>query len=33
MQQMKKLGPFNKLIEMIPGVNIKELQGVDLSSK
>lgn len=32
MQQMKKLGPLNKLIEMIPGVNTKELQGVDLSS-
>ncbi|MBC2578945.1 signal recognition particle protein [Clostridium sp. DJ247] len=31
MQQMKKLGPLNKLIEMIPGVNTKELQGVDLS--
>lgn len=31
MQQMKKLGPINKLIEMIPGVNTKELQGVDLS--
>jgi signal recognition particle subunit SRP54 len=32
MQQMKKLGPLNKLIEMMPGVNTKELQGVDLSS-
>jgi signal recognition particle subunit SRP54 len=31
MQQMKKLGPLNKLIEMMPGVNKKELQGVDLS--
>lgn len=31
MQQMKKLGPLNKLIEMMPGVNTKELQGVDLS--
>jgi len=31
MQQMKKLGPLNKLVEMMPGVNKKELQGVDLS--
>lgn len=31
MQQMKKLGPLNKLIEMMPGVNTKELQNVDLS--
>lgn len=31
MNQMKKLGPLNKLIEMMPGVNSKELQGVDLS--
>jgi signal recognition particle subunit SRP54 len=31
MQQMKKLGPLNKLLEMMPGVNAKELQGVDLS--
>ncbi|MBW9170853.1 signal recognition particle protein [Clostridium estertheticum] len=31
MQQMKKLGPLNKIIEMIPGLNKKELQGVDLS--
>lgn len=31
MGQMKKLGPLNKLIEMMPGVNSKELQGVDLS--
>ncbi|MBY0755551.1 signal recognition particle protein [Clostridium sardiniense] len=29
MEQMKKLGPLNKLMEMIPGVNAKELQGVD----
>lgn len=29
--QMKKLGPINKLIEMIPGVNSKMLQGVDLN--
>lgn len=29
MEQMKKLGPLNKLIEMIPGVNTKELQGID----
>lgn len=31
MQQMKKLGPMNKLLEMVPGVNTKELQGLDLS--
>lgn len=31
MQQMKKLGPLNKVMEMLPGVNSKELQGVDLS--
>lgn len=31
MQQMKKLGPLNKLIEMIPGVgNSKELKNVDM---
>lgn len=29
MEQMKKLGPLNKLLEMMPGVNAKELQGVD----
>lgn len=31
MEQMKKLGPLNKLIEMIPGVNSKELKNLDLS--
>ena len=31
MQQMKKLGPLNKLMEMIPGVNSKELKDVDFS--
>jgi signal recognition particle subunit SRP54 len=31
MQQIKKLGPLNKLVEMMPGANKKELQGVDLS--
>lgn len=30
MEQMKKLGPLNKLLEMLPGVNTKELQGIDL---
>ncbi|HCW53349.1 MAG TPA: signal recognition particle protein [Clostridium sp.] len=29
MEQMKKLGPLNKILEMIPGMNSKELQGVD----
>jgi signal recognition particle subunit SRP54 len=31
MAQMKKLGPVNKLLEMMPGFNAKELKGVDLS--
>jgi signal recognition particle subunit SRP54 len=31
MNQMKKLGPMNKLLEMMPGVNAKELQGVDFA--
>ncbi|QAT40175.1 signal recognition particle protein [Clostridium sp. JN-9] len=29
--QMKKMGPLNKLVEMIPGFNSKELKGMDLS--
>jgi len=29
MQQMKKLGPLGKIIEMLPGVGGKELKGVD----
>ncbi|ADL51646.1 signal recognition particle protein [Clostridium cellulovorans] len=29
--QMKKLGPLNKLIEMIPGVDAKAMQGVDFA--
>ena len=32
MEQMKKLGPISKLMEMIPGVNSKELEGLDLSN-
>ena len=31
MEQMKKLGPINKLLEMIPGMNSSEMKGVDLS--
>ena len=31
MRQMRKLGPLNKLMEMVPGVNSKQLQGVDVS--
>ncbi|MCY6959501.1 signal recognition particle protein [Clostridium brassicae] len=31
MAQMKKLGPMSKLVEMIPGVNTKQLDRVDLS--
>jgi len=30
MQQMKKLGPLNKIMEMIPGANSKELQNLDM---
>ena len=33
MLQMKKLGPLNKIIEMLPGANTKELQGIDLSQQ
>ena len=29
MEQMKKLGPLSKLMEMIPGANSKELEGID----
>ena len=32
MQQTKKMGPISKLIEMVPGVNMKELKGVDFSN-
>lgn len=31
MAQMKKLGPLGKVLEMMPGVNSKELKGLDLS--
>ncbi|MGM9974086.1 MAG: signal recognition particle protein [Clostridiaceae bacterium] len=31
MNQMKKLGPITKLLEMVPGVNTKQLEGVDLT--
>lgn len=31
MAQMKKMGPMSKMLEMIPGLNTKQLQGVDLS--
>ncbi|MBK1810639.1 signal recognition particle protein [Clostridium sp. YIM B02505] len=30
-EQMKKLGPINKLLEMMPGVNTQQLEGLDLS--
>jgi signal recognition particle subunit SRP54 len=30
MQQMKKLGPLNKIMEIMPGANSKELQNIDL---
>ena len=29
MDQMKKLGPLNKIIEMIPGINASQLGSVD----
>ncbi|SHJ54411.1 signal recognition particle subunit FFH/SRP54 (srp54) [Clostridium cavendishii DSM 21758] len=31
MDQMKKLGPINKLMEMVPGVNSKQLEGIDFA--
>jgi signal recognition particle subunit SRP54 len=31
LNQMKNLGPLGKIMEMIPGVNSKELKGVDFS--
>ena len=31
MNQMKNLGPMGKIMEMMPGMNAKELQGVDFS--
>ncbi|MCY6483973.1 signal recognition particle protein [Clostridium aestuarii] len=31
MAQLKKMGPLTKLVEMMPGVNTKQLEGVDLS--
>lgn len=30
MQQIKKMGPLSKLMEMVPGVNSKELQGLNM---
>ncbi|KYH29909.1 MULTISPECIES: signal recognition particle protein [Clostridium] len=31
MAQIKKMGPMTKLLEMVPGVNAKQLEGIDLS--
>jgi signal recognition particle subunit SRP54 len=31
MSQLKKMGPMGKLLEMVPGVNTKQLEGLDLS--
>ncbi|GIM27829.1 signal recognition particle protein [Clostridium polyendosporum] len=31
MEQMKKLGPLNKLLEMVPGVNSQQLGDIDFS--
>ena len=33
MQQMKKMGPLSQLVTMIPGVNAKALENVDLDDK
>ncbi|AYD40044.1 signal recognition particle protein [Clostridium fermenticellae] len=33
MHQMKKLGPLDKLLEMVPGVTPKELKGIDLGNQ
>ncbi len=32
-QQMKKMGPLSQLVKMIPGVNSKALEGVDLDDR
>ncbi|WP_315114910.1 signal recognition particle protein [Clostridium intestinale] len=32
MEQMNKLGPINKVLEMLPGMNSKQLEGVDLEA-
>ncbi|WP_238882565.1 signal recognition particle protein [Clostridium sp. YIM B02551] len=32
MEQMNKLGPINKILEMMPGINAKQLQGVDFAA-
>ena len=31
-EQMQKLGPLNKIMEMMPGMNRKEMKGLDLDS-
>ena len=31
LNQMKKMGPLAKIMEMMPGMNAKELKGIDLS--
>ena len=33
LQQMKKLGPMNQILGMIPGISQKDLQGVDIDEK
>ncbi|MGE5473108.1 MAG: signal recognition particle protein [Ignavibacteriales bacterium] len=33
LQQMKKIGPMNQILGMIPGLSQKDLQGVDLDEK
>lgn len=33
MQQLKKMGPLNQILGMLPGVNAKALKGIDLDEK
>ncbi|WP_053956975.1 signal recognition particle protein [Inediibacterium massiliense] len=33
LQQMKKMGPMSQLLEMIPGVNSKQLKGLEIDEK
>lgn len=33
MQQLKKMGPLNQILGMLPGINAKALKGIDLDDK
>jgi signal recognition particle subunit SRP54 len=33
MQQLKKMGPLNQILGMLPGINAKALKGIDLDEK